>query len=112
MQNTILRKNKNDNLLQFDLKGNTKNRKLGQKDIGKKKFWLKKLNHKAVLRDLNFVEIDKDLKGIIDIRSDKLIELNEILKQDSLFLEKHNLMDYSLLLAIESKTDKSKYTFG
>ena len=63
MQNTIYRKSNEDNLLVFDIKGNTRNRKLGPKDIGKKKFWKKKLHHKAVMRDLNFLEIDKDLKG-------------------------------------------------
>ena len=94
---------KDSNMLTFDLKGNTRNRKLGPKDIGKSKFWMKKLNHKAVLRDLNFIEINKDIKSMINISQTDVVRLNQIIQKDSLFLEEHNLMDYSLLLAIESK---------
>ena len=90
-------------MLTFDLKGNTRNRKLGPKDIGKSKFWVNQLNHKAVMRDLNFIEINKDLKSIINLKQTDIIQLNKIIHKDSLFLEQHNLMDYSLLLAIESK---------
>ena len=54
-------------MLTFDIKGNTRNRKLGPKDIGRTKFWLKSLSHKATMRDLNFLEINKDLSGIINI---------------------------------------------
>ena len=114
MQNTILRKNKEDNLLIFDLKGNTRNRKLGPKEIGtKKRFWMKKLHHKkAVFRDLNFVEMNKDLKGgIINLSDEEIESLNETIKKDSLFLEQHSLMDYSLLLAIESQRSKLQYPF-
>ena len=72
MQNTILRKEKSDNLIVFDLKGNTRNRKLKPSDIGTKKFWLKKLNHKACFRDLNFNEMRKDLKGkLVTLKCDK-----------------------------------------
>ena len=94
-------------MLTFDIKGNTKNRRIGPEVIGKKKFWLKKLNHKAVLRDLNFMEINKDVKDFIDISDFEKTILNKIIREDSIFLEKHNLMDYSLLLAIESKQNKN-----
>ena len=96
-------------MLTFDLKGNTRNRKLGPKYIGKKHFWLNNLNHKAVMRDLNFLEIKKDLPSIVDIPEEEAISLNNIINLDSQFLEKHNLMDYSLLLAVESKKGKSKF---
>ena len=63
MQNTILRKDTNNNKLVFDLKGNTRNRKISPREFGFKRFWLKGLDHKAVFRDLNFNEINNDLHG-------------------------------------------------
>lgn len=62
------------------------------------------------MRDLNFLEINKDIDYLVHITESDKMRLNEIIRKDSIFLEKHNLMDYSLLLAIESKSDK-KYRY-
>ena len=62
------------------------------------------------MRDLNFLEINKDIDYLVHITESDKMRLNEIIRKDSIFLEKHNLMDYSLLLAIESKPDK-KYRY-
>ena len=66
-------------MLTFDIKGNTKNRRIGPEEIGKKKFWLKKLNHKAVLRDLNFMEINKDVTDFINMKDSEKMNLNKII---------------------------------
>lgn len=60
MQNTIqLKKKKNDKMV-FDLKGSSVNRyiKLPREE---KKFWKSTFSQKRVMKDINFLEIEKDL---------------------------------------------------
>lgn len=51
---------------------------------------------------MNFVEINKDLNhSLISLSSQQLQKIRSMISSDSKFLEKHGLMDYSLLLVIE-----------
>ena len=60
MQNTVLLNKKNNQNMQFDLKGSTKGR-LTKFNIKDHQWWLKDgLGHKKVLKDQNFIQIEKD----------------------------------------------------
>ena len=59
MQNTAVLQNPKNNKMTFDMKGSTENRKVGFNNKNKQ-FWLKKLNQKKVMKDMNFIEINKD----------------------------------------------------
>jgi hypothetical protein len=86
----------------FDLKGSTINRKvsLGPDD---RKFWRTSLNHKKDLKDLNYLEICKDMdSSLMNISKHQFDELENLISNDSQFLKRMKLMDYSLLLTIES----------
>ena len=39
------------------------------------------------MRDLNFIEINKDLKNIINLDQKNVARLNKIIREDSIFLE-------------------------
>ena len=61
-----------------------------------------------VLKDNNFLEINKYLQqsekrnGIIDISIQDYKHLTDTLKEDSKFLRNKGIMDYSLLVVVES----------
>lgn len=57
MQNTSQLRNKSNDKLIFDMKGSTINRKVGF-GPSENKFWLKKLNCKKCLKDLNYLEMN------------------------------------------------------
>ena len=64
------------------------------------------MHHKLVLKDLNFIEINKDLKTngkpeLTHFSSDNCSSIYNVLKKDSQFFASHGLMDYSLLLTVE-----------
>ena len=60
------------------------------------------MNCDKVLKDINFMEMQADLqRHLFECSASKKKEILDILKKDSLFLREHNIMDYSLLLAIE-----------
>ena len=60
-----------------------------------------------VLKDINFVEMQSDLKRqLFKCSVEERQEILHILKMDCSFLRDHNIMDYSLLLAIEDKSDE------
>jgi hypothetical protein len=61
MQNTVRLTNKANQKLVFDLKGSTK----GRKTALQQRFWLKELNDKNCLKDLNFLEINRDLNDTL-----------------------------------------------
>ena len=66
------------------------------------------MNCPQVLKDLNFMEIQSDLKRQL-FNADTL-KKNDILltlKQDSLFLQRHGIMDYSLLLVIDEDSSQT-----
>jgi hypothetical protein len=56
-----------------------------------------------VLKDVNFIELNKDCKEKI-VRVENSIDIVEMINLDSQFLEKHGIMDYSLLLSTENIT--------
>lgn len=60
---------------------------------------------------MNFIEINRDIGySLIDLNVMELDEINEIIESDSEFLSSEGLMDYSLLMVLESlsKSDKRK----
>jgi hypothetical protein len=70
-------------------------------------FWRTSLNQKVIMKDLNFLEISKQMnEKLIEFNQEDRAYLQQILKSDSKFLADHNLMDYSLLLTIEQSNSK------
>lgn len=59
MQNTSKLQNKSNPKMLFDFKGSTINRSIKFKE-DEQKFWLDELNQKKVMKDLNYIEINKD----------------------------------------------------
>ena len=60
------------------------------------------MNCDKILKDLNLEEMQSDLKRqLFEGPFEQKKEILSILKADSMFLRKQNIMDYSLLLAIE-----------
>lgn len=103
MENTK-RLQKPDNYhMTFDLKGSTISRQV-KIPQDQEKFWKLAPHCKKVLKDLNFLEISKDLgRSMIHMDPDYIDELNGLILEDSQFLASHNLMDYSLLFVIETE---------
>jgi hypothetical protein len=89
-------------VLKFDLKGSTMNRyvKIPPHNAN---FWRTSLDCSKVLKDMNFQEINGGLDhALLSLSRTQHAHLEEVLKKDSQFLRDHKLMDYSLLLVIES----------
>jgi hypothetical protein len=61
MQNTARVFNKRNDRLTFDLKGSTYKRKV----VVGSRFWRECLNYKSVMKDLNYLEINRDLNGTL-----------------------------------------------
>ena len=96
MQNTVQTQSPNSEKLTFDLKGSTIHRYTHVKE---QDF----INQSRVLKDLNFMEINKAMNyTLLQIHSSTKSTLQSILDLDSTFLKNHYLMDYSLLLVVES----------
>jgi len=52
-----------------------------------KQFWLRELNQKKVMKDLNYVEINRDCGySLMELTSEQNAILNKIINNDSLFL--------------------------
>ena len=81
----------------FDLKGSFKNRLVHGSN----------LKPTATLKDLNLLEICKE-KLLLRFRPEDQEEIMKNLEFDVEMLRQHNLMDYSLLLAIEKNADFEK----
>jgi hypothetical protein len=66
----------------------------------------RKSEKKLILKDVNFLEIQKE-KGKKLVRIDDFVNknLHKIIKIDSEFLKDHNILDYSLLLTIENLSE-------
>ena len=101
MQNTaILTNNKNKRMF-FDMKGSTVSRKTSF-PTKYRQFWQRSLHYKKTMKDLNFIEINRDHgNALIDLTDSQVNQLNTIISNDSAFLTSEGLMDYSLLLVIE-----------
>jgi len=55
----------------------------------------------SVLKDTNFLKIIEKEQGIVKFLPGDASKLREILEEDSAFARRNNIMDYSLLFAIE-----------
>lgn len=71
----------------YDLKGSTHGRKASNKELGKKQ---------PVYKDLDWKANEESL-GLGDVN---IVHIMETLRQDAQFLDKHMLMDYSLLVGV------------
>ena len=58
------------------------------------------MKFKGCLRDLNLVEIMRDI-DLLNLEESEVKEIRKMIEEDSSLLIKHNLMDYSLLMVIE-----------
>ena len=100
MQNTVLLQNKKNSKLTFDIKGSTIKR---YRDLTRKQY--KKIrneqNCEKVLKDMNYLEILMEKRGLMQLSLANYSELTEIITKDSEFLRSLGIMDYSLLMVIE-----------
>ena len=77
------------------------------------KFWRRKLHTDRVLKDLNFLEISKDLDfNLVDLNPIQLAQLKIIISRDSEFLRAHGLMDYSMLMVVETRLVQEEVPFS
>ena len=113
MQNTAHLKDKNNPQMWFDIKGSSINRKV-EFSSENRKWWTKKgkiKGYKKVMKDMNFEEINKDLNyTLVNFSNEQKDEFRHMLEQDSKFLSKYGIMDYSLLLVLENEPISSKRT--
>ena len=58
---------------------------------------------KATLKDIDFEYLSKKNAVKVDLHFSLKKQLIEIAERDSEFFKQHNIMDYSLLLAIEER---------
>ena len=86
----------------FDLKGSTKHREVIF-DGKATKWWRKtKACPESVMKDVNFKYINQEFNdGLLSFGPLEIEHFNQIVRKDSEFLKKYNLMDYSLLFIIE-----------
>ena len=84
----------------FDLKGSYIHREVKEKN----------LKPTATLKDVNLLNICKE-KNILRFRVEDQIEINETLERDVELLRSHNLMDFSLLFAVEKNPTYTQH-FG
>jgi len=101
MQNTLRFDSKNDVSRVYDLKG-SRFKRLVQSH---------RIVSSTTLKDVNFVNNQRELHEI-DLSGDDCRRINEVIRKDSDFLASLNIMDYSILLGIESKLhiNTSEYT--
>jgi hypothetical protein len=72
----------------FDIKGSYVNRQLKFSNY-EDKFWLRSLHQSKVMKDLNYIEINKDLdQKLLRLDKDQFETLSELVKLDSEFLGK------------------------
>ena len=93
MENTMQFKDKDKIDFVFDLKGST----YGRKTKGK-------MTSKTVRKDIDFLNAKKQFPKKLSLAEINQ-ELIKTIKRDVRFLKKHNLIDYSLLVAVE-RTDQ------
>jgi len=98
MGNTVKLQGKNLKYM-FDLKGSFINRKTKMKKIH---------NPSATLKDVNLIDILKNV-NILKFTSEDKQKIISRIKQDVPLLASGNIMDYSLLLAIEENPDYAKH---
>ena len=64
------------------------------------------------MKDVNFLDINNMYweKKLLTISNDQKHMLNETIKKDSKFLQKYNIMDYSLLIVGEQLNEEDMGT--
>ena len=68
------------------------------------RFWLNRMHQDKVMKDLNYLMINKEKdNSLLQLSRADYNQLKIIIDMDSEFLMKHNLMDYSLLVVIEQE---------
>jgi len=70
MENTSILSNPSNKKMIFDMKGSTESRK-SSFPLKYRQFWHKSLNYSKTMKDMNFVEINRDMGY-------SLIDLNDI----------------------------------
>ena len=108
MQNSIQMRNPLNSKMVFDLKGSQLNRYVSltpeEKALANMSF-----NQKKVMKDLNFLEIDKSYDFNF-FRLDKQVAglVADQLEKDASFLSRFKIMDYSLMITVENLNPKEK----
>ena len=96
MENTVRLKNVDELKYVFDLKGSTVDRVVKGKT-----------ENSTTLKDLNFLLIKSKIKELTKLTESTSRRLAQVMRSDIDFLKSFNLMDYSMLIAIE-KSNASK----
>ena len=97
--------------MKFDMKG-SKYRRYVPIPRTENNFWRTTFNQSRVMKDLNYEEINQNMDlSFIRLTRKQFYELDIIQMKDSAFLERHGLMDYSLLLVIEHVKEVMDPTF-
>jgi len=99
MQSTAMLNKKENKRLAFDLKGSLIRRYKTCRGYGKSLEGGGTM-YPPLMLDQNFIQLNKNGKLILTTNEDRN-KLLEILEKDTLFLNKFNLVDYSLLIVTE-----------
>lgn len=104
MKNALVRKHMFSNIhFRFDLKGSSINRQVLPNEEDMSAFTIGSFGAKFVLKDQDFRYITKFKKSdLVNISLDDKHRIMTKIKHDSAFLESNGIMDYSLLLAVET----------
>lgn len=88
-------------LRKYDLKGSTHARRRLKKELKTGKYVKVEKDHKvdSILKDLDFLDIDKD----IEMPPEQRGELMRIIEQDVEFFRSHEIIDYSMILAVVNR---------
>lgn len=100
MENTADLRTRSNKMFAFDLKGSMIARDVALKNPRKQ---VEERRFPQLMKDVNFLEINNMYwdKKLLRISNDQRHVLIETIKKDSKFLQKHNIMDYSLLIVGE-----------
>jgi 1-phosphatidylinositol-4-phosphate 5-kinase len=111
LQNACQFQKKDSQRMVFDLKGSRIGRytKLPDEHL---KFWRQEMNFHKTLKDNNLVEITQDSSnGFLQFDVETFEAIRSIVNLDSEFLNQQGLMDYSLLLAVETIIESDSGVF-
>lgn len=61
----------------------------------------------SILKDINFIRLTDKSPSFVNFLQGDVNKINSLIKRDVLFLKSHNIMDFSLLFAIEKFTYES-----
>ena len=102
MQNSVQMIDPMNHKMTFDLKGSRINRYVKLPDE-EKSFWKQSLNQRRVMKDLNLLEIEQSFDSqLLQVDSSSAHQISFQLEKDVEFLSEFKIMDYSLLLVVES----------